>query len=114
MYAVVKTGGKQYRVAAGDVICVEKLDGQPGEMVKIEDVLLLVDGEQVVVGRPIVAQAAVSAEIVEQDKHRKVIIFKYRRRKRYRRRAGHRQPYTKLKVTAIEAGGALAGATASA
>lgn len=105
MYAVVKTGGKQYRVSAGDTIQVEKLEGGPGDKVELE-VLLLADGENVTVGRPLVEGASVAAEIVDQGKHRKVIIYKFRRRKRYRRKTGHRQPFTALKIVGINAAAA--------
>jgi len=101
MYAVLRTGGKQYRVAAGDTIKVEKLPGNPGDAVEIAEVLLLADGENVVVGRPLIDGALIKAEILEQDRHRKVIIFKYRRRRRYRRKTGHRQPFTALHIVDI-------------
>jgi large subunit ribosomal protein L21 len=101
MYAVVRTGGKQYRVSAGETVKVEKLDGEPGRPIRLDEVLLLADGETVTVGRPLVAGASVDAEIVDQARHRKVLVYKFRRRKRYRRKQGHRQPYTALKITAI-------------
>ena len=104
MYAVVKTGGKQYRVAEGDVVKVEKLDGEPGQTVELDEVLLVGSGADVTVGKPVVEGAKVSAEIVDQDRDRKVLVFKFRRRKRYRRKNGHRQPFTALKITAISAG----------
>jgi len=100
-YAVVRTGGKQYRVAPGDVISVEKLDGNVGDTVELNEVLLAVDEGGVQVGRPLLEGARVSAEIVEQGKQRKVLVFKYKRRKRYRRKAGHRQPFTGLKIEQI-------------
>ena len=101
MYAVVKTGGKQYRVSTGQTIEVEKLSGDPGHKIQLDEVLLLADGENVTVGRPLVEGASVEAEIQDQAKHRKVLVYKFRRRKRYRRKAGHRQPFTALKITAI-------------
>jgi large subunit ribosomal protein L21 len=101
MYAVVKTGGKQYRVSAGETIQVEKLEGDSGHKIHLSEVLLLADGENVTVGRPFVEGASVDAEILDHAKHRKVLIYKFRRRKRYRRKAGHRQPFTALKITAI-------------
>jgi len=104
MYAVVKTGGKQYRVSEGETIQVEKLEGNPGETINLDEVLLLADGENVTVGQPHVAGARVEAKILDQDKHRKVLIYKFRRRKRYRRKVGHRQPFTALKITGIHAG----------
>lgn len=103
MYAVVKTGGKQYRVAEGDVIKVEKLDGQPGASIELDQVLMVANEESLQLGRPLVEGAKVSAEILDQDRNRKVLVFKYKRRKRYRRKAGHRQPYTALKITGITA-----------
>lgn len=104
MYAVVKTGGKQYRVSEGETIQVEKLEGNPGETINLDEVLLLADGENVTVGRPHVTGARVEAKILDHDKHRKVLIYKFRRRKRYRRKVGHRQPFTALKITGIHAG----------
>jgi len=103
MYAVVKTGGKQYRVSEGDTIKVEKLEGEPGASIQLNEVLLLSDGDNITLGRPFVDGANVTGEIVDQDRNRKVVIFKYRRRKRYRRKAGHRQPFTAVKITAINA-----------
>lgn len=108
MYAVVKTGGKQYRVSPGDTIQVEKLDGKPGQSLTLEQVLLVADGDNVALGRPLVEGASVTAEIKQQDRHRKVIVFKYKRRKRYRRKAGHRQPFTALTITGIDFPGAQA------
>ncbi len=102
MFAVVKSGGKQYRVSQGDTIQVEKLPGAVGDHVELADVLLLVDDDNnVQVGRPIVDGASVKAEIVAQGRHRKIIVFKMKRRKNYRRKAGHRQPFTGLKITEI-------------
>ncbi|PID38680.1 MAG: 50S ribosomal protein L21 [Proteobacteria bacterium] len=101
MYAVVKTGGKQYRVAEGDVVKVEKLDGEPGQSVEFDEVLLVNTGSNVVVGKPTIAGAKVAAEIVDQDRDRKILVFKYKRRKRYRRKSGHRQAFTALKITGI-------------
>ena len=104
MYAVVKTGGKQYRVSEGQTLEVEKLEGSPGDRINLNEVLLLSEGDNVTVGRPLVDGASVEVEIVDHDKHRKVLVFKLRRRKRYRRKVGHRQPYTALKVTSINTG----------
>ncbi len=101
MYAVLRTGGKQYRVAAGDTIKVEKLEGKAGDAVELKDVLLLAEGENVLLGRPLIEGALIKAEILEQDRARKVVIFKYRRRRRYRRKTGHRQPFTALRVVDI-------------
>ena len=106
MYAIVKTGGKQYRVAPEDVIRVEKLDGEPGDVVVLEEVLMVGTDSGVEVGVPLVEGAAVSCEIVEQGRGRKIIIFKKKRRKHYRRKRGHRQHFTALKVLEILTGGA--------
>ena len=102
MYAVIKTGGKQYRVSEGDVIRVEKLAGGVGDSVEFDEVLM-VGGEKVAVGTPTVTGAKVSAEIVAQDRAKKIIVFKKKRRKNYRRKYGHRQPYTELKITGVGA-----------
>ena len=102
MYAVIKTGGKQYRVSEGDRIRVEKLDGDVGAELTFDDVLML-GGDKVAVGTPTVDGASVSARIVAQDKAKKVIVFKYKRRKGYRRKYGHRQPYTELEITGVSA-----------
>jgi large subunit ribosomal protein L21 len=105
MYAVIKTGGKQYRVSPGDLLIVEKLDGEPGAKVAFGDVLLLGDGEAVTVGAPTVAGASVAATLIETRKGEKVKIFKKIRRQGYRRTRGHRQAETVLRVTGITAGG---------
>jgi large subunit ribosomal protein L21 len=102
MYAVIKTGGKQYRVSEGSRLRVEKLPGAAGDKLELAEVLML-GGEKLVVGKPLVAGAKVSAEIVAQGRDKKVIVFKIRRRKRYRRKNGHRQPFTELKITGINA-----------
>ena len=105
MYAVIKTGGKQYRVQPGDVMVVEKLDGEPGANVAFGEVLMLGDGDAVTLGEPTVAGATVSATLVETRKGEKVKIFKKIRRQGYRRTKGHRQTETVLRVTAIEGAG---------
>lgn len=102
MYAVIKTGGKQYRVQQGDRLRVEKLVGDVGGSVTLNEVLMI-GGDKVVIGTPMVSGAKVTAEIVAQDRDKKVIIFKFRRRKNYRRKRGHRQPFTELKITGISA-----------
>jgi large subunit ribosomal protein L21 len=102
MYAVIKTGGKQYRVSEGQVLRVEKLNGSAGDTVTFDEVLL-VGGEATKVGQPLVSGAKVSAQITAQDRSKKIVIFKFRRRKNYRRKTGHRQPYTELKITGISA-----------
>ena len=101
MYAVIKTGGKQYRVEQGATIRVEKLPGDKGSKVEISDVLLVGDGETVKVGKPTIPGAKVSGEIVAQELGEKLLVFKFRRRKAYRRKNGHRQQYTALKITEI-------------
>lgn len=102
MYAVVQTGGKQYRVAPGDWLDVEKLPAEVGQQIVLDQVLLVHDGEKAHIGRPLVEGAAVKATVKAQHKGRKVIIFKYRPKKRYRRKAGHRQWLTRLHIDAIE------------
>ncbi len=103
MFAVVKTGGKQYKVGAGDRIKVEKIEGNPGDKVEILDVLAAGEGASVKVGSPLVSGAKVLAEIVRQFRDDKVIIFKKKRRHNYRRKKGHRQYLTEIKVTEIKA-----------
>lgn len=101
MYAVVKTGGKQYRVSAGDVIRVEKLAGETGETITLDTVLMLGDDKDVTLGEPLVKGASVSAEILDQRKDTKIVVFKKKRRQNYRRTKGHRQNITVLRVTGI-------------
>lgn len=101
MYAIIKTGGKQYQVSAGDQLMVEKLEGKVGDSVELVEVLLVADGENITVGRPVVEGAKVTATITEQGKHRKIRVFKKKRRKGYRLTRGHRQHYTALKVSDI-------------
>jgi large subunit ribosomal protein L21 len=105
MFAVIKTGGKQYRVAADDVIKVDKLRADPGEIIQLGEVLV-VGGDNVTLGEPTVAGASVAAEVLEQGRGRKIIAFKKRRRKNSRRKRGHRQEFTLLRVTEILTGGA--------
>jgi large subunit ribosomal protein L21 len=104
MYAVIQTGGKQYRVAEGETLRVEKLAASAGDKLSFDPLLFADDGGNVQVGRPLVGGVKVEAEVVEQGLGKKIIIFKYKRRKSYRRKQGHRQPYTALKITAIKAG----------
>ena len=106
MYAVVKTGGKQYRVSKDDVITIERLVGDAGDQVVLGDVLMIGDGETITVGAPFIAGAGVAGEIVEQSRARKVIVFKKRRRQNYRRKKGHRQHQTLVRVTDILTDGA--------
>ena len=103
MYAIIKTGGKQYRVAEGDVITVEKLAANEGDSVVFDQVLTVVNGADVKVGKPLVDGAKVTAKVEAQGKARKIRIFKYKAKSNYRRRQGHRQPFTKLVIEKIEA-----------
>lgn len=102
-YAVVETGGKQYRVSTGDIVRVEKLDVEVGSVVTFDRVFLVAKDGKVTVGQPVVDGATVSAKVLAQDKAKKIEGFKYKAKKNYRRRWGHRQPFTKLQVEAIEA-----------
>ena len=101
MYAVILTGGKQYRVQQGDVIYVEKLEAQAGDAVNF-DVLMLGKDEGAVIGAPVVAGAKVEGKVLDQVKSAKVVVFKYKAKKNSRKMQGHRQPYTKVEITAIE------------
>ncbi len=101
MYAVIESGGKQYQVSSGMVIDVEKLPVEPGKEVEIDRVLMVVDGEKVKIGRPFVEGARVRALVQEHFKGPKIIVFKYRPKKRYRRKKGHRQIYTRLLIKEI-------------
>ena len=102
MYAVIRTGGKQYRVSEGDTLRIEKLAGDVGSTITFGEVLML-GGDKVSVGKPLVKGAKVSAQIVAQDRAKKIIVFKMRRRKNYRRKNGHRQWFTEIKITGIGA-----------
>jgi large subunit ribosomal protein L21 len=104
MYAVIQTGGKQYRVAEGETLRVEKLSVAPGDKVSFSPLLFADDGGNVQIGKPEVAGIKVEAEVLSQGKGEKIVIFKYKRRKAYRRKTGHRQPFTALKITSISAG----------
>ena len=103
MYAVVRTGGKQYRVTPGDSIDVEVLPHAVGEQIELNEVLLVTDGAKSQVGQPLVAGAKIKATVTRQAMTRKVIIFKFRRNNRYRRKKGHRQQYTRLRIDEIAA-----------
>ena len=103
MYAIVNTGGKQYKVSQGDILRVEKIPGEIGSPVSFDKVLMFSDGENVNIGQPVLDNVAVKGHIMEQGKAKKIIVFKYKRRKRYRRKRGHRQPYTAIKIDSIEA-----------
>ncbi|MCQ2528114.1 MAG: 50S ribosomal protein L21 [Saccharofermentans sp.] len=101
MYAVIKTGGKQYKVAAGDEIFVEKLEGQDGEKITFAEVLAVADENGMKAGAD--CKATVEGEIVKQGKNKKVVVLKYKAKKGYRRKNGHRQPYTRVRITSINA-----------
>jgi large subunit ribosomal protein L21 len=103
MYAVLSTGGKQYKVEEGDILRIEKISGEVGASVSFDKVLMFSDGEKVRVGTPLIDGISVSGHIVEQDKAKKILVFKYKRRKGYRRKQGHRQPYTAVKIDSITA-----------
>ena len=103
MYAIIETGGKQFRVQEGDVLCVEKLTANVGDIVPVEKVLLLEKDGAVKVGTPLVSGAKAELKVLEHGKGEKIIIFKYKSKKNYRRKQGHRQPYTKVLVEAIQA-----------
>ncbi|RBP39554.1 50S ribosomal protein L21 [Garciella nitratireducens] len=103
MYAIIKTGGKQYRVQEGDVIYVEKLDSQAEEQVQFDEVLAICEEGKMTVGTPTVKDAKVVGKVLEQGKGKKIIIFKYKPKKDYRKKQGHRQPYTKVMIEKIEA-----------
>ena len=103
MYAVIKTGGKQYRVSEGDLVRIEKISGEIGELIEFEEVLLVARGDQVDIGRPCLKDSKVIGEIVEHGKDKKIVIFKSKRRKGYRKKQGHRQQHTILKIKEIRA-----------
>ncbi len=103
MYAVIKSGGKQYKVEKGDKLKVEKIDAEAGKDIKIDDVLMLVDGENVTVGTPMVKGAKVSATVESHGRGPKIKIVKFRRRKHHRKQMGHRQAYTEISITEIAA-----------
>ena len=103
MYAVIATGGKQYRVAEGDVLFVEKLAGEIDEQVVFSDVLTVVEDGSVKLGTPYLAGAKVTAKVLKQGKDKKILVYKYKSKANYRRKTGHRQPYTKVSIEKIEA-----------
>ncbi len=102
MYAVIQTGGKQYKVNEGEVLKVEKLAGEAGDKITLEQVLLISDGQAVRIGSPVIDGARVTAEVIEQGRNRKITVYKYKKRKNYRRKQGHRQAFTKIKIEKIE------------
>ncbi len=103
MYAIIRTGGKQYRVTPGDVVRLEHLDGEPGSKVTLGDVLLLAGEGEPRVGNPLLAGVSVVGTVVEQDRSAKVRVFKYKKRKHYRRTRGHRQAFTAVRIDAVQA-----------
>ena len=104
MNAVVKTGGKEYRIAKGDLIRVEKMEGKVGDQVTMKDILMISDEDKVQVGNPFLTNAVITGEIVQQVRGKKVLIYKMKRRKNYRRTKGHRQTYTYIRVNDISLG----------
>ena len=104
MYAVIKTGGKQYRVSAGDKLRVETLTADAGQDVQIDEVLMIGDDDNVTVGAPLISNASVTARVLEHGRAKKINIVKFRRRKHHRKQMGHRQNYTQLEITSINAG----------
>jgi len=104
-YAIIKTGGRQYRVSEGDIVDIDFLKGENGKEGVFADVLMLGDGDDITHGSPLIEGATVTGEIVEQRKDKKVIAFKFRRRKGYHRTVGHRRKLTRIKITSIDAGG---------
>ncbi len=109
-YAIIKTGGRQFRVAEGDTVDVDLLDVEPGKTATFGDVLLFADGEDVTHGDPLISGAKVTAEVLEQRKDKKVVAFKYKRRKGYHRTVGHRRKLTRVKIKSINLGGKKASA----
>ena len=103
MQAIIVTGGKQYKVSEGDVLFIEKLEAEAGQTITFEQVLAVLDGDNATFGAPVVEGASVEANVVKNGKGKKVLVFKYKPKKNYRRRQGHRQPYTKVEITKINA-----------
>ena len=102
MYAVIKTGGKQYRVTEGDLVQIEKIEGEIGKLVELDEIFLLVNDDRVEIGRPHLTDSKVIGEIVEHSKGKKIVVFKSKRRKGYRKKQGHRQQHTVLKIKEIQ------------
>ena len=102
MFAIIRTGGKQYKVSEGDIIGVEKIEAEAGDKIEFDQVLM-VAGDDVKVGSPVVEGAKVSAEVLDQKKDKKIVIFKFKAKKNYRKKKGHRQPYTLVKIEKIDA-----------
>ena len=102
MYAIIQTGGKQYRVSEGDVVSIEKLTAAEGEEVVFDQVLTVVSDSDIKIGKPVLEGAKVTAKVVEHGKGKKILVFKYKAKSNYRKRQGHRQPYTKVEISKIE------------
>ncbi len=113
MYAIFETGGKQYKASKGDVVHVEKLDAQEGKSVSF-DALVVADGDDIQIGTPTVKGAKVKAKVVEHGKDKKVVVFKYKPKRKYRKKQGHRQPFTKIKITSIDLEGKKADTSEAA
>jgi len=113
MYAVVNTGGKQYKVQQGEVLRIEKIPGDVGSPVTFDRVMMFSDGETVSIGQPVLDDVAVEGHIVAQGKAKKILVFKYKRRKRYRRKQGHRQEFTAVQIDSIQGAGSAAKASAT-
>ena len=103
MHAIIETGGKQYKVAEGDTLYIEKLNVEAGDAITFDKVLAVLNGDNATFGAPVVEGATVTANVVKNGKGKKVMVFKYKPKKNYRRRQGHRQPYTKVEITKINA-----------
>lgn len=103
MYAVIQTGGKQYKVAEGEILKVEKLAGEAGDKLTLDQVLMVKDENGIKIGAPLLTGARITVEVIEQGRSKKIIVYKYKKRKNYRRKQGHRQSYTKIKIEKIEA-----------
>ena len=103
MHAIIVTGGKQYKVAEGDVLYIEKLPVEAGETVKFDEVLAVIDGDKATFGTPVVEGASVEAKVAKNGKGKKIIVFKYKPKTNYKRKQGHRQPYTKIEITKVKA-----------
>ncbi len=102
MYAIIEACGRQYKVTEGDVVFFEKLDAEEGKKVTFDNVVLLADGDKIEVGSPFVKGAKVEGKVAEHGKGKKIVVFKYKPKKNYRRKQGHRQPYTKVEITSIK------------
>ena len=103
MHAIIETGGKQYKVAEGDTLYIEKLNAEAGDTVTFDKGLAVLDGDKATFGAPSVSGASVTANVVKNGKGKKILVFKYKPKKNYRRRQGHRQPYTKVEITKVNA-----------